>query len=203
MKMTTGKIALIVALAFLLILVFVSIGSYNGLVRARTNVEEQAAEIDNQLQRRMDLIPNLVETVKGYAAHEKEIIQSIADSRAMMAGARTMSEKAQAGDYFYSAFSRLLMVQENYPQLAADQHFKELRDELAGTENRIAVARRNYNNAVANYNNRIQTFPSNIFAGMFGFEKAEHFEAAPEAHTAPTVSFGGNTTTATTAAAAQ
>lgn len=184
-----SRMILAIVLAVVLILVFGSVGTYNSLARSREGVDNARANISTQLQRRMDLIPNLVETVKGYAAHEKEVIDSVTDARAKLAGAATMEERAAANDQLDSALSRLMVIVENYPELKADANFRQLTDELAGTENRIATARRDYNEAVRSYNQKIITFPGNIFAGIFGFEKAEYFEAAAGAETAPTVAF--------------
>ncbi len=125
-------------------------GFYTGMVSARENVDSKWSQVDNQLQRRSDLIPNLVNTVKGYAAHEKDVFQAVSDARAKMAGARTAGDKMAANTELNSALSRLLAVAENYPQLKADQNFRQLQDELSGTENRIAVDRKDYNDAVQN-----------------------------------------------------
>ena len=134
-------------------------GFYNGMVSARENVDSKWSQVDNQLQRRSDLIPNLVNTVKGYAAHEKEVFQAVSDARAKMAGAKTAGDKMAANTELNSALSRLLAVAENYPQLKADQNFRQLQDELSGTENRIAVARKDYNDAVQGYNTKIKSLP--------------------------------------------
>jgi LemA protein len=176
-----GSIVLIVGLFF--------VGRYNSMVSLSTEVEGSWAQVENQLQRRNDLIPNLVETVKGYAAHEKEIFTEIAEARAKMAGAKTPSEAGPANNELTGALSRLLVVAERYPDLKANTQFQALQDELAGTENRIAVERKRYNDTVKDYNNAIRRFPGNLFAGMFGFEAKTYFEAEAAAKTVPSVKF--------------
>ncbi len=164
-------------------------GTYNSLVTLDEQVRNAQAEIENQLQRRYDLIPNYVETVKGYASHEKEVLEEITRARSRIGSAPTLKEKLKANDDLNSALSRLLVVVENYPNLKANENFIRLQDELAGTENRIAVARRRYNQAVQVYNRRIRSFPTNILAGMFGFERKPYFEAPKAAQQAPKVDF--------------
>lgn len=190
MKMTTGKIIALVVVILVALAAIVGVSSYNGLVSAKSNVDGQLANIEPQLQRRADLIPNLVETVKGYAAHETEVIQNVSDARAKLAGATTPADQAQADNELSSALSRLLVVVENYPDLKADKQYTALMDELSGTENRIAVARKDYNDAVKTYNQKIHRFPTVIFAKLFGFDQAVYFEAQPGTDTAPTVNFG-------------
>jgi LemA protein len=189
-KLSTGKIILISVAALFLILVIWIAASYNGLVKLQETATGKQADIQTQLQRRVDLIPNLVNTVKGYASHEKEIITQISDARSKLAGAKTMSDKAQADSELGGALSRLLVVAENYPDLKADKQFTQLQDELAGTENRIAVARSDYNSAAKNYNQSTKTFPNVIFANMFGFSAIDYFQAAQGAENTPTVDFG-------------
>jgi LemA protein len=189
--MKKSTVILLAVLAVVVIFVLSMVGSYNSLVSTRENVNGQQANVQTMLQRRSDLIPNLVETVKSYASHETEVFTAIADARAKLAGSTTMAQTSEANTEMTSALNRLLVVVENYPNLKADTQYTALMDELAGAENRIAVARKDYNDAARSYNQRIQTFPNVILAGMFGFEKADYFEAAEGAETVPTVNFGG------------
>lgn len=166
-----------------------TVGQYNGLVGINEDVNGKWAQVDTQLQRRSDLIPNLVNTVKGYAAHEEGIFTNVAEARAKLAGAQTVGEAAEADGELTQALGRLFAIAENYPLLKANENFRALQDELAGTENRIATARRDYNGSVQAYNARIRTFPTNIIAGVFGFGEREYFRAAEGAQTPPTVQF--------------
>ncbi|WP_428912581.1 LemA family protein [Niallia sp. Krafla_26] len=166
--------------------------SYNGFVDAEENVDQSYAQIETQLQRRLDLIPNLVNTVKGYASHEEEVLTEISDARARLAGADSPEETATADAELTGALSRLLVVVENYPNLKADKQFTQLMDELAGTENRIAVARKDYNDQVAVFNRKVKRFPGVIVANITGFDAKEYYEADPSAQEAPEVDFGGN-----------
>jgi LemA protein len=166
------------------------IGAYNKIVAERENVNNAYAEIQTQLQRRADLIPNLVNTVKAYDVHEEKVMADIANARAALVGAKTPVDQARADGDLTNALSRLLVISENYPNLKADKQFRELMYELSGTENRIAVARRDYNNEVATYNKEIKTFPGSIFAGMFHFEHKDYFQASPGSDKAPGVNFG-------------
>lgn len=165
------------------------ISSYNDIVTLSEEVDNKFADIDTQLERRVSLIPNLVATVKGYAAHEEEVLTQISNARAKLAGAQGAEEKADANSELDSAISRLLIVVENYPELKANTNFIQLSDELAGTENRIAVARRDYNEAVKEYNTKISKMPTNIIASLFNFDKKEYFEASEGANEVPEVSF--------------
>lgn len=189
-KLSGGAIFGIILVALLVILGAWGIGSYNGLVGLKETVDNQSSNIETQLQRRADLIPNLVNTVKGYTSHESEVLGAISDARAKLSGAGSMSEKAAADSELSNAVSRLLVVVENYPNLKADTQFTALTNELAGTENRITVARRDYNASVKEYNQKIKMFPGNIVAGMFGFSSADYFEASESSKEAPVVNFG-------------
>ncbi len=189
--MKKGFIGIGIVVAVIVVFGVMLMSSYNNFVSLEENVDQSYAQIEYQLQRRLDLIPNLVNTVKGYAEHEKEVIAAISDARARLAGAQTPEEEATANAELSSALSRLLVVVENYPNLKADTQFTQLMDELAGTENRIAVARKDYNDQVAIYNKRVKSFPGVIIAGMTGFDEKEYFEADSNASEAPEVDFGG------------
>jgi LemA protein len=188
------KIALIilgVLVAILLLFGMSVVGTRNDLVVQRNAVEAAFAQVETALQRRADLIPNLVETVKGFASQEKDVIASVANARAALSGARTPAEKISANSQLDGALSRLLVVVESYPQLKSDANFMRLQDELAGTENRIAVERRKYNETVQKYNTTIELFPNNIAASLFGFQRNDaYFKTEPGARTAPKVNFG-------------
>ncbi len=171
------------------LLLLFTFGSYNSLISLEEQVNSTWAQVDNQLMRRADLIPNLVETVKGYAAHEREVFQAVSDARAKLAGAANLEERAQAEAEMGSALARLLMVVENYPALKADLNFRQLQDALEGTENRIAVARRDYNDVVRLYNTRIRRFPTVIMANLMGFGPKPYFEIPETAREAPKVNF--------------
>ena len=174
--------------------------TYNSLVYMEENVSGQWAEVQNQYQRRMDLIPNLVSTVKGYASHESEVFKQVSDARSKAGGQINISDEVlsnpeaferyqQVQDQLGSSLQRLLMVTENYPELKADQNFLALQDQLEGTENRITVARGRYNDAAKQYNSKIRSFPTNLIANMSGFEKKIYFSASAEAQSAPKVEF--------------
>ena len=184
-------ILIVVGLLVLLIVIPYSYlkGTYNSLVTMDETVKGAWAQVENQLQRRYDLIPNYVETVKGYAAHEKEVFVKVTEARSKVAGAANINEKIEANNQLSSALSRLMVVVERYPELKANTNFIRLQDELAGTENRIAVERRRFNETVKVYNIKIRSFPTNLIAGMFGFEKATFFEVPKERQEAPKVKF--------------
>jgi LemA protein len=180
-------LGLIVLMAVVVGGTFVS--TWNQLVAMDTNIKAAWAQVENQLQRRNDLIPNLVETVKGFAAQEKSIMESIANARARMAGAGTVQDRIAASNELSSALSRLLVVVENYPQLKSDRTFVRLMDELAGTENRLAVERMRYNEAVREYNRTIRQVPGRLLAPFLGFTEKPFFEAPAAARQAPQVKF--------------
>lgn len=178
--------------AVLLMVAAVSLSgcSYNTFVGQEEGIKAQWAQVENQLQRRNDLVPNLVETVKGVAQQERDVFGQIAESRAKLAGAQTPEQTMQAANEQSSALSRLLVIVENYPQLRSNDQFSRLMDELSGTENRIAVERMRYNEKVQQYNTSRRSFPSNVTAGIFGFKEYPLFDAPPEAERLPKVDFG-------------
>jgi LemA protein len=192
------KRGLLVVLAVLVLLVLGFGGCvanrYNQLVSQREEVSQRWAQVDNQLQRRSDLIPRLVETVKGFAAQESRVLTAVADARARLAGARGVNERIAAGQEMDGALARLLVVVENYPQLRSNENFMSLQDELAGTENRLATERMRYNETVQRYNVLVKRFPTNLFAAAFNFQDAPYYPVAQEAHGAPTVRFDTTTT---------
>src|ERR1700704_825066 len=168
--------------------------SYNKFVGQEEAIKAQWAQVENQLQRRNDLIPNLVETTKGFAQHEESVYKDIADARSQLLSAKSPDETIAAANRQTSALGRLLAVVENYPQLKANEQFNRLMDELAGTENRLAVARQRYNEAVQQYNTSRRQFPANITAKLFGFKEYPFFQAPAEAKQVPKVNFGKPTT---------
>ena len=177
-----GVVAIIVIIAFA--------STYNGIVAKHETVSAKWAQVENQLQRRNDLIPNLVNTVKGYAAHEKTVFEDVTKARSQWANAGTIDEKVKAASNLDSALARLMVVVENYPTLKADQTFLRLMDELSGTENRIAVERMRYNEAVQDYNITVRTLPGNIVAGICGYKPATaYFKAEEKARNVPEVKF--------------
>lgn len=168
----------------------VALGTYNTLVQRQEAMRESWAQVENVLQRRYDLIPNLVNTVKGYAAHERGVFEEVTRLRSQWGQAKTLDEKVGAAQQLEGALGRLLLVMERYPELKANQNFLSLQDELAGTENRIAVERRRYNETVRSYNVAVRSFPSNLVAGLMGFQPSTaYFESPKEAHEAPRVRF--------------
>ena len=188
----------IIPVTLVVIVIMWAVGAYNGMVTLDEGVQGKWADVETQYQRRADLIPNLVSTVKGYATHESETLESVVKARSEASSVKvdpenltpeklTEYQKAQSG--VSSALGRLMVIVEKYPDLKANQNFMELQSQLEGTENRINVARRDFNEAAKNYNTVIRSFPKNIFAGMFGFEKKAYFEAEKGAETAPKVEF--------------
>jgi len=195
----TGLGCLAIIIIAVLVTGFSAWGTYNGLVTAQQTVESQWAQVENVYQRRADLIPNLVATVKGYAAHESQVLEAVTASRSQVGSIRVTPEilnnpaefqkfqQAQAG--LTSALSRLMVVVERYPDLKANQNFLELQSQLEGTENRIAVERMRFNEAAQAYNTKVMQFPGNIFARLFGFQKKAYFQSAPGSEKAPVVDF--------------
>src|SRR5215212_5774925 len=180
---------LIVVVAVLVAVAIILVALYNRFVRLRNRVDNAWAQIEVQLKRRWDLIPNLVDTVKGYAAHERETFQNVTEARAAAQQAQTPAEAAQAEGLLSQALGRLFAVAEAYPELQADENFRQLQSEVAETENRIAVSRQVYNDTVLTYNNAVQTVPGVFFAGPFGFTKKDFFEVEEGAREAPRVAF--------------
>ncbi len=193
------KKGLLIALGIILLLGFMLSGRYNGLVTSREAVDEKWAQVENVYQRRLDLIPNLIATVKGYAAHEKQTLTDVIEARnkalqtKIDVGSLNNEAKfeafSKAQDKLSSVLSRLMVVVERYPDLKASQNFLALQSQLEGTENRIAVERKRYNEAVRSYNTTIRRFPTNMIASAFGFNKVTYFKSAPEAATVPKVEF--------------
>ena len=187
--MKKSTIVIIVVVVILVAIIAGLVSNYNGVVSLSEEVDNKFATIDTMLQRRADLIPNLVNTVKGYTNQEQAVIDSVTDARAKLAGANSVEEKANADQELTSALNNLLVVVENYPDLKSSQNFINLSDELAGTENRIATARKDYNDAVKEYNTKIKRFPTNIVSGMFGYGEKEYFQASEGSEEVPTVDF--------------
>jgi LemA protein len=182
-------IVTIVIIVIVVLLLLYVLAQYNGLVRLRNRVEAAWAQIDVQLKRRWDLIPNLVETVKGYAAHERETLESVIAARNAATTASGPAATAQSENLLTGALRQLFAVAEAYPDLKANTNFLQLQEELTGTEGRIAYARQYYNDSVQKYNTKIQTVPASIFANMFGFKEREYFEPEQEARATPRVQF--------------
>ena len=192
--MKTALIVVLVVVVVVAVAGLAAVSKYfsvrNDLVTERNAMDAAWADVEVVLQRRADLIPNLVETVKGFAKHETEVFKDIADARAALIGGRTPQEKIQANDQLSGALSRLLVIAENYPQLRSNENFLQLQDEIAGTENRIAVERRKYNEVLQRYNTSIELFPNNIVASIAGFTRNDaYFKTEPGARTAPKVQF--------------
>lgn len=187
--MKKSTIVIIVVVVILVAIIAGLVSNYNGVVSLSEEVDNKFATIDTMLQRRADLIPNLVNTVKGYTNQEQAVIDSVTDARAKLAGANSVGEKANADQELSTALSNLLVVVENYPDLKSSQNFINLSDELAGTENRIATARKDYNDAVKEYNTKIKRFPTNIVSGMFGYGEKEYFQVSEGSEEVPTVDF--------------
>lgn len=185
----TALIAIAVVVGIIVLIGLVLAGMYNGLIRARVRTREAWSGIDIQLKRRANLIPNLVETVRGYAAHERQTFENVTRARAMLQQAGTAAEAAQANNFLTQTLRSLFAVAEAYPELKANQNFLDLQNELSDIEEKIAYARQFYNRNVSVYNTRIQTVPNVVIANMFGFQRFEFFEAPEEAREVPEVSF--------------
>lgn len=180
---------ILIVIALILAIALPSIGGYNNMISLEQKVNKAESNIDTQLQRRNDLIPNLVSTVKGYASQEKEIFTNIANARAKLSGAQNISEKAEADSNLSSALSRLLVIVERYPDLKSSSNFKDLTVALEGTENRINIARQDYNSSVDKYNTTIKKFPNSIIAGIFRFQSKDYYKAQEGAKEVPKVDF--------------
>lgn len=187
--MKTWQIVLLVIAAVLIVSVSWLVLTYNSLVGMNEEVNGKWAQVETQLQRRYDLIPNLVSTVQGYADYEKETLTKITELRSQWQTAKSVNEKVQTANQLESTISKLLVISENYPDLKANQNFLAFQDELANTENKLSVERGRYNDAVKAFNARIKFFPTNIIAGMFGFAQRDYFESTEGAEKAPVVSF--------------
>ena len=188
-RLKPWHIILIVVAVLAVALVGYTVKSYNGLVTLKQEVTQKESDIQTTLQRRADLIPNLVNTVKGYASHEEAIMKEVSDARAALVGANNTGDQLAANEQMTSALNRLLAVAENYPDLKANTNFIQLQDELSGTENRITQARRAYNDAVKTYNTKNQRFPTSLVAGIFNFEAFDYFQANAGAQEVPSVNF--------------
>jgi len=178
-----------IIIGVVVLLVIVVAAMYNGLVRDRNRVDNAWSQVDVQLKRRYDLIPNLVETVKGYATHEQQTFERVTQARSAAQAAESPGEQAEAENFLTSALRQLFAVAEDYPELRASENFQGLQEELSETEDRIAVSRQIYNDTVLTYNNKVQQVPTNIVASMFGFDEREFFDAGDEAEEVPSVEF--------------
>ena len=188
--MKKGLGTLIVVLAVIVVIIIAVVSGYNGLVDSQETVENAKSQISNQLQRRADLIPNFVNTVKGYSDYESETYKAVTEARSAVANANTVAKQSEASAELDKAISVWVnAVTENYPDLKANTQYTALLDELAGTENRLAVARKDYNDAAKNFNTSIRKFPRSIIAGIFGFEKYDYFENDESANSVPEVNF--------------
>lgn len=187
--MSKGLKTTLIILAVIVVLFLPLIGSYNSMVGQEQKVNAASSNIDTQLQRRSDLIPNLVQTVKGYAAQEQKIFTDVANARARLAGAQNVTDKADADAELSGALNRLMVIVEKYPDLKSSENFRDLQVALEGTENRIAIARQDYNNVVTNYNTTIRKFPNSIISGVFRFEQKPYYKASEGAKEVPKVDF--------------
>lgn len=187
--MKKGSTVLLAIIAVIIVISLALGGIYNSIVALEENVNSEFSNVSVMLERRADLIPNLVSTVKGYASHEQAAIDSVTKARENLLQAKTIEEKGEANNELTSALNALMVIVENYPDLKANQNFIQLNDELAGTENRIATARRDYNDAVKTYNSKVKKFPTNLIAGMFGFSEKDYFEVEPSKTEVPKVEF--------------
>ena len=185
-----GNLVVWIIIGAIILLVLALIAIYNGLIQKRIRCQEAWAQIDVQLKRRYDLIPNLVETVKGYAGHERETLERVVQARNAAMAADSVKEKSQAENFLTGALRQLFALSEAYPNLKANENFAQLQEELTSTENKIAFSRQHYNDTVAIFNTACQTFPNNMIAGMFGFQSRDYFELEePAAREAPKVKF--------------
>ena len=189
MKTERGAVTIFVVIGVIALIAIFLIGSYNGLVTKKESVTKAYSDLGTMLQRRADLIPNLVNTVKGFTSHEDEVIDKITTARQNLLNANTLEETQTANDELSKQLSALMVIVENYPDLKSSANFINLQDELAGTENRIATARKDYNDKVNEYNSSIKTFPTNIISGMFGFSEEKYFETTVSSTEVPSVNF--------------
>jgi len=187
--MKKGTVIIAAVVALVLIVAGFVIGGYNNMVKASESVDNKWSQVETYLQRRADLIPNLVNTVKGYAKHESDVFTQVSDARTRLAGATTPEEAAKANGDLTAGLGRLLAIAESYPDLKANTNFIQLQDELTGTENRISTSRKDYNDEVKSYNQMVKVFPTNILAGIFGFGEKTYFEADAGSEKVPNVNF--------------